>query len=138
MSFNVMGAKYVVLSSVKAIKDLLDKNSAVTSNRLHLTMGGELVGWKDSTVFLQYGDTYRKHRKFFHRQIGTKNSLEAYYPAEEQEARQLVRNVLKSPNNVVAHCCKYGTTAHYICDRANMSYFWKNGQFSNPEDFAWL
>ncbi|KAI9571622.1 cytochrome P450 [Boletus coccyginus] len=105
MSFNVMGAHYVVLNSVKAIKDLLDKNSAVTSNRLQLTMGGELVGWKDSTVFLQYGDTYRKHRKFFHQQIGTKSSLEAFYSAEEEEARRLVRNVLKDPDNVIAHCC---------------------------------
>ncbi|KAI9457271.1 cytochrome P450 [Boletus coccyginus] len=111
MSFNVMGTKYVVLSSVKAIKDILDKNSAVTSNRLHLTMGGELVGWKDSTVFLQYGDTYRKHRKFFHRQIGTKNSLEAFSPAEEEEARQLVRNVLKNPDNVIAHCCRMASSA---------------------------
>jgi len=112
MSFNVLGAKYVVLNSVKAIKDLLDKDSAVTSNRLHLTMGGELVGWKDSTVLLQYGDTYRKHRRFFHRQIGTKSSLEVFHPAQEEEARQLVRNVLKNPDNVIAHCCRYGLTAH--------------------------
>ncbi|KAI9457273.1 cytochrome P450 [Boletus coccyginus] len=104
MSFDVMGVQYVILNSVKAVRDLLEKRSAVTPNRQHLTMGGELVGWKDFTVFLQYSDTLRKHRKFFHRQIGTKNGLEVFYPAEEQEARQLVRNLLKSPDNVIAHC----------------------------------
>ncbi|KAI9571621.1 cytochrome P450 [Boletus coccyginus] len=104
VSFNVMGTQYVVLNSVKVIKDLLDKTNAVAANRPQLTMGGELVGWKDSTVFLQYGDTYRKHRKFFHRQIGTKSSLETFHPAEEQEARELVQ----PPD------CSQG-------DRANMS-----------------
>ena len=99
-----MGTRFVVLNSLKATNDLLEKKSAVTSNRPHFTMGCDLVGWSDSTGFLQYGDTYRKHRKFFQRQIGTKSSLEAFYSAEEEEAKQFARNVLKNPDNLIAHC----------------------------------
>ena len=66
-------------------------------------MACDLVGWGDITVLLQHGDTHRKHRRLFHQYIGTKSSLEAFYPAEEAEAKQLVRNVLKSPDNLLAH-----------------------------------
>ena len=99
-----MGMRYIVLNSLKTAKDLLEKQSAITSNRPHYTMGGDLVGWRDSTVFLQYSDTYRQHRTFFHRQIGTRSSSEAFYSVEEEEAKQFVRDVLKNPDNLVAHC----------------------------------
>ena len=104
ISFNVMGTRYVALNSFKANSDLLEKRSALTANRPHLTMGGDLVGWGDSTIFLQYGDTYRKHRKFFRRQTGTKSDLATFYPAGGEEAKQFVRNILKSPENLGAHC----------------------------------
>lgn len=97
----VMGTQYLVLNSFEAAKDLLGKKSAC--NRPPFTMASELIGWGNSTGFLQYGETYRKHRKFFHQQIGTKSSLEAFYPAEEAEAKQLVYDVLKNPDNLLAH-----------------------------------
>ena len=99
-----MGTQYVVLNSLKVTKDLLEKKSAITSNKPHFTMGGDLVGWGEGTGFLQHGDTHRKHRKLFHQYIGTKSSIEALSPAEEAEAKQFVRNVLKNPDNLVAHC----------------------------------
>ncbi|KAF8547387.1 cytochrome P450 [Imleria badia] len=97
-----MGTRYVVLNTLKATNDVLEK-SAVTSNRPHFTMGGDLVGWGNSMIFLQYGDTYRKHRKFFHQQIGTRSSLEVFYLAEEERATQFLRNVLKNPDDIVVH-----------------------------------
>ncbi|KAG8214153.1 cytochrome P450 [Butyriboletus roseoflavus] len=101
-----MGTQYVVLNSFKATKDLLEKESAITSNRPHFTMCCDLVGWGNSTGFLQYGDTYRKHRKFFHQQIGTKSSIEVFYPAQETEARQFLRNVLKNADDLIGHTHK--------------------------------
>ena len=77
-------------------------------------MACDLVGWGDITVLLQHGDTHRKHRKLFHQYIGTKSSLEAFYPAEEAEAKQLVRNVLKSPDNLLAHVRRCG--ADFVSD----------------------
>jgi hypothetical protein len=116
-----MGTRYVVLNSFKTTSDLLEKKSAITSNRPHFTMAGDLVGWGDTTGLLQYGDTCREHRKFFHQQIGTKSSLEALYPAEEEEAKQFVRNVLKNPDDLVAHSSRCG--ANYLPgDGTNMLY----------------
>ena len=98
-----MGTQYVVLNSLNATKDLLEKKSVITSNRPHFTVGSDLVGWGDATGFMQHGDTHRKHRKLFHRYIGTKSSLEAFHPAEEAEAKQFVRNVLKNPDDLLVH-----------------------------------
>ena len=103
-----MGTQYIVLNSLKANKDLLEKKSAITSNRPHFTMGGDLVGWDNSMGFLQYGDTYRKHRKFFRQQIVTKSSLKAFYPTEEAEAKQFLCNVLKNPDDLIAHSRRCG------------------------------
>ena len=103
MSMKVMGMQFVVLSSFKATKDLLEKKSAITSNRPHFTMAGDLVGWGDTTPFQQYGETYRKHRKFFRQQIGTKSGLETFYPVEEAGARQFLRNILKNADDLVVH-----------------------------------
>lgn len=66
-----------------------------------------LVGWDDTTGLLQYGDTCREHRKFFHQQIGTKSSLESLYLAEEEEAKQFVRDVLTNPDDLVSHSNRY-------------------------------
>lgn len=103
MSMKVMGTQMIVLNSFEATEHLLNRKSAVTSNRPDFTMASELIGWGNSTGFLQYGDTHRKHRKFFHQQIGTKSSLEAFYPAEEAEAKRLIRNVLESPDDLMKH-----------------------------------
>ena len=107
VTLKIMGTQYVVLNSFKATKDLLEKKSAITSNKPHFTMGNDLVGWGDVTALLQYGDTCRKHRKFVGRQIGTKSSLEVFYAAEEAEARRFLRNVLKNTDDLVAlsHRC---------------------------------
>lgn len=110
-----MGTQYIVLNSFKAAKDILEKQSALTSNRPSFTMASELVGWGNSTGFLQYGNTYRKHRKFFHQQIGTKSSLEAFYPAEEAEAKQFVRNVLRDPESLPGHARRYDLILYPTC-----------------------
>ena len=103
-----MGTRYVVLNSLKATKDLLEKKSAITLDRPHFTMAGDLVGWGDVTPLLQHGDTHRKHRKLFHQYIGTKNSLEAFYPAKEAEAKQFICNVLKNPDDLLGHVRRCG------------------------------
>ena len=104
ISLKVLGTQWVVLNSSKDAKNLLEKRSAITSDKVHLMVACDLVGWRNTTGFLQYGDTHRKHRKFFSRHIGTNNSLATFYPDEEAEARRFVLNVLKNPDDLIAHC----------------------------------
>ena len=107
ISFRVLGTRYIVLNSHKATVDLLEKKSAITSNRPYFTMRADLVGWADTMVFLECGDRHRKSRKHIHQQIGTKSSLQTFYPAEEEETKKFLRNVLKNPESLTAHCRRY-------------------------------
>jgi len=132
-----MGTQFVVLNCLKATKDLLGKKSAVTSNRMHFTLAFDLVGWGGATGFLQRGDAHRKHRKFFHQHIGTKGSLVTFYPVEEVEAKQFVRNVLKDPDDLIAHCQRCGIDCS-LSDRADVTYFWQIGRVIDLEVLAWL
>ena len=137
MCFRVLGTQYVVLNSLKAIKDILVKKSAITSNRPHLTLAFDLVGWGDATGFLQYGEAHRKHHKFFHRHIGAKSSLAMFYPAEEAEAKQFARDVLKNPDDLIAHCHRCGVDCP-LSDCANVTYVGQIDRVIDLEVLAWL
>lgn len=108
ISLRALSTQIIVLNSFKTTKDLLGKKSAVTCNRPHFTVACDLVGWGNATPFLQYGDVHRKHRKFFGRHIYTNNGLMAFYPAEELEARRFVANLLRNPDDLIAHCQRCG------------------------------
>jgi len=131
-----MGTQYVVLNSFKATKDLLEKQSGITSNRPHFTVAGDLIGWGSATGFLQYGDTHRKHRKLFGQHMRTKRSVVRFYPAEEAEAKQFVRDVLKDPDDLIAHCRRYVHRLLSSC--VNVTYFGQNDCVIDLEDIAWL
>lgn len=137
ISVQVLGKQWVVLNSLKASKDLLEKKSADTSNRPHFTVAGDLVGWGNVTPMLQYGDTHRKHRKFFGQHIGTNSSLVAYYSTQEAEARRFVLNVLEKPDDLMGHCRRYGADPH-LRDWPRRSYFWQICCVIAVEDLAWL
>ncbi|KAG2046757.1 cytochrome P450 [Suillus hirtellus] len=55
----VVGQHIVVLNSVKAAIDMLDKKSTLYSDRPIFSVGGELVGWKHSLTLLPDGDRFR-------------------------------------------------------------------------------
>jgi len=87
--------------------DILDKKSAIYSDRPVLQMAGELVGWKNTLVLLPYGDRFRRYRRLFHSLIGTQSMIKRFYPSEESEARKFLRRILAKPDDLAAHVRKY-------------------------------
>jgi hypothetical protein len=103
----VLGRHIIVLNSVKAAIELLDKKSAVYSDRPVLTMGGELVGWKYCLGFLSYGDRFRYYRKNIHRVIGSRAAMAVYEQIEEIETRRFLKRVFAKPEQLQAHIRQY-------------------------------
>jgi len=62
-----MGKHIVVLNSVKAAIEMLDKKSSKYSDRPILPMCGELVGCKYGLALLPYGDLFRETRMEVHK-----------------------------------------------------------------------
>jgi hypothetical protein len=106
-SVTVLGQPLIILNSAKIATDMLDKKSSIYSDRPTLQMGGELVGWKNAVVLLPYGDRFRRHRRFFHRLMGSHSTMKQFLPIEELETRRFLRRVLAKPENLSAHVRQY-------------------------------
>ena len=91
---------------------MLDKKSAIYSDRPVLQMAGELVGWKYTLVLLPYGDRFRRYRRLFHSLIGNQTMIKRFYPGEELEALKLLRRILAKPDDLAAHVRKYVQIVH--------------------------
>ncbi|KAF8639642.1 hypothetical protein AX17_000907 [Amanita inopinata Kibby_2008] len=105
-SVTVLGQPIVILNSRKAVCDMLDKKSAIYSDRPTLQMGGELVGWKNTLVLLPYGDRFRRYRRLFHSLVGSHATIKKFLHIEELETRRFLRRVLAKPEDLSTHIRK--------------------------------
>ncbi|KAJ7755646.1 cytochrome P450 [Mycena maculata] len=105
-SVTVLGQTLIIIGSAKVAVDLLDKRSAIYSDRPVCTMGGELVGWKNTLVLLPYGDRFRRFRRLFHNIIGSRTAIKQFLPIEELETRRFLRRVLAKPGDLPKHIRK--------------------------------
>ncbi|KAJ7799070.1 hypothetical protein B0H14DRAFT_2904290 [Mycena olivaceomarginata] len=56
--------------------DILDKKSVLCSDRPVVTMGGELIGWKNTLVFVPYGPRTRTMASFLKRLLSKPEELQ--------------------------------------------------------------
>ncbi|GJE86536.1 cytochrome P450 [Phanerochaete sordida] len=102
----LLGQPMVILNSAKDAVALLDKRGTIYSDRPVLTMGGELVGWKESVSLLPYGARFREYRKFMAKAIGSKAQVERYLPLVERETVRLLQRMLDHPKDVSSNLRK--------------------------------
>ncbi|KAG2032312.1 cytochrome P450 [Suillus americanus] len=99
----VLGRHIIVLNSVKSAMEMMDSKSTLYSDRPIFPMLGELVGWKDSLVFLSYGDRLRRQRKNLQRVIGSRAAVGVYNEIEEVETLRFLKRVLAKPDQLQEH-----------------------------------
>ena len=120
---NVLGQRYVILSSLEVISDLFEKRSSNYSDRKHVVMLNELYVSHSfhlkmnvlkitfryrmdlinkSMVRMPYGLWWRKHRKLFH-QYFHRNTVTEYQPIQRQEIQAFLRRLLITPDNFLRH-----------------------------------
>ncbi|KAI0351218.1 cytochrome P450 [Trametes cingulata] len=97
----------IVLNSFQAATDLLTKRSAKYSDRPRMVLLAELMGHESSLPPMPYGERFRKHRRWMHEAIGTKEKLESYRTIQLREAHNLVRNLLNTPGRFLEHLHLY-------------------------------
>lgn len=99
ISLNCAGTVIVVCNSYQKAVELLDKKSAIYSDRANAPMATDLVGWKNNLAFLPYGKRFREGRKLFHQEFGQPLALAKFHGQEEDESLNLLRRLLSEPNN---------------------------------------
>ncbi|KAI8948568.1 cytochrome P450 [Xylaria longipes] len=105
----------VVLSSDVAIKELLDKRSAVYSDRLEMYIGQTLCSGGYRFLMLRYGDNWRMFRKLGH-QLLNAHASKVYVPYQLLESKQLLYEMLHQPELFFESFRRYSNslTTHII------------------------
>ena len=104
---SVAGQPLVILGSAEVANEMLDKKSAIYSDRPVMEMAGELSGFNNWTGFLAYGPRWKETRKYMHHAIGTRESLTEFGPLFESETRKFLKAVLRDPQNAQRHIRSY-------------------------------
>jgi cytochrome P450 len=101
MYLNALGQQMVILSSSKAAFDLLEKKSAIYSDRPVVMMCGEIIGWNKSLALTQYGPRFREFRKYMNKLFGTRAAVERFAPLQEKESAKFLARVIADPGSLV-------------------------------------
>ncbi|KAG6841262.1 hypothetical protein C0991_000402 [Blastosporella zonata] len=104
---HVLGKPMIVLNSVKAAVDLLEKRSMNYSDRPDFPIF-ELMGWDPTVTFLHYGKQFSTQRKLLQGYLN-KNECVKYRAFQTREARMLVQNLLSNPENREGFLSRFAT-----------------------------
>ncbi|TFK34318.1 cytochrome P450 [Crucibulum laeve] len=94
----VPGRTIIILNTVEAAINLLDKRSANYSDRSKLPLY-DIMGWNANLGFLPYGKRFQKHRRLF-QEYFSRAKCNSYQSVQLKQARLLVKQLAKNPE-----CC---------------------------------
>ena len=97
MSIVLLGQPMVVINSYKHAYELLEKRSAIYSDRPHMIMAGDIVGWDQILVLLRYGNQFQEYRRLMARVLGSRKSVESFVPIIEEQTGKLLSRLLREP-----------------------------------------
>lgn len=80
-----------------------DKASHIYSGRPVLHMGGELMGYDQNLVLLQYGPRFRSYRKQFTRFFGPGKPIQTIQPIIEQKTRRFLKRLVANREDLNNH-----------------------------------
>ncbi|GAB1318300.1 Fumitremorgin C synthase [Madurella fahalii] len=95
----------IVLSSDVAIKDLLDKRSAIYSSRPDMYISSLASGGL-RMLLMEYGEIWRRIRKLFHNLLYLK-AAKSYVPYQDLESASMMIAILNEPHLVFDHIRRY-------------------------------
>ncbi|TPX18509.1 uncharacterized protein E0L32_011622 [Thyridium curvatum] len=105
----ILGTKVmIVLSSDKAVKDLLDKRSTIYSSRPEMYLG-QIISGGLRMLLMEYGETWRMIRKMVHNILNIK-AARSYVPYQDLENKQMLCDLLEKPDAFIDHIRRYANS----------------------------
>ncbi|TDL26036.1 cytochrome P450 [Rickenella mellea] len=102
LHLSIFGRSLVILNSWKTVNDLLDKRSAIYSDRPRLVMAGELLGYDQSIPLGHYNERHRESRKILHQMLGPRQVTQ-FHHIEERETTAFLSKLLDTPEKFRDH-----------------------------------
>ncbi|KAK0450588.1 cytochrome P450 [Desarmillaria tabescens] len=106
VSVSILGRRLVIINSIQVAISILDKKSSIYSDRPVVGMGGELVGWKNSIIFMPYGVRFRNGRRLAHQLFGKGVTMKQFLPMLELETRRSLKRIFIRPEGLSEHIRK--------------------------------
>ncbi|KAF8992809.1 cytochrome P450 [Hymenopellis radicata] len=106
VSASTLGTHIIVVSTYKKAVAMLENRdkSIMYSDRPHVTMAVDLMGWGASSHLQQYGPSFQTHRKVLHEELATQKGMKQFcVPVGEDRARNFASLVLRTPDKLVEH-----------------------------------
>ncbi|KAI1297494.1 putative cytochrome P450 oxidoreductase [Xylaria venustula] len=97
LHFRVLGRSIIVLNSIEAAHDLLDKRGANYADRPRFVLF-EVMGWGVTLTFLRWSRRFRLHRKILQTAF-TQSACKVYQPIQTEEACRAARAIIEDPNS---------------------------------------
>ncbi|KAJ7142221.1 cytochrome P450 [Mycena epipterygia] len=96
IQLDLAGKSVVILLSLKATEDLLEKRSSIYSDRPTSPML-DLLDWTWNLPLMPYGDTWRAHRRLFSQEFNV-TALQNFRPEELAATHGLLHRLVHTPD----------------------------------------
>ncbi|KAG8992293.1 hypothetical protein FRB95_005541 [Tulasnella sp. JGI-2019a] len=100
---NVAGDPVVIVNTQEAAMDLLEKRSAIYSDRPRFVMACELSGLDQSVALMDSGPGHTKQRKIMQQALHPRVVAKDYTPIQERFTHRLAKNLLDEPDKFTEH-----------------------------------
>ncbi|OCH95899.1 cytochrome P450 [Obba rivulosa] len=100
--FHGCGTKILLLNSIDAIRDLLEKRAATMSDRPFFTVSCEMFGGGQSMAFLPYSDEWRRQRRLARTVLGP-GSVKQFHGVQEDISAIVGKQLLEDPEQFFKH-----------------------------------
>ncbi|KAI0146818.1 cytochrome P450 [Xylariaceae sp. FL1272] len=103
----VLGTKVmVILSTDQAVKDLLDKRSAIYSSRPDMYLAQDIASGGLQIALMEYGERWRMLRGIAHKSLNLTASR-SYVPYQDLENKAMLVALLDKPSHFIDHIRRY-------------------------------
>ncbi|KAF7553263.1 hypothetical protein G7Z17_g3767 [Cylindrodendrum hubeiense] len=120
------GTDYIWLSSPKAVKDLMDKKSAIYSSRPNLPLAQHVASGQSRQLFMPYGSDWRNLRKHSHGLLN-QNASRKYQPVQNFESKVLLQDLLEQPDQFYTITRRYSASVIML-----VAYGYRIPSFEDP------
>ncbi|KAF5336745.1 hypothetical protein D9758_016281 [Tetrapyrgos nigripes] len=97
--FSHFGKHYLVINTLEAARDILDKQARVTSDRPHMRVDEIVSNLLDGLSQIPYSDKWRKTRKLFHQNLRAESMFQ-FHPIQTEQVRLFVKGVVLSESTL--------------------------------------
>ncbi|KZV94637.1 cytochrome P450, partial [Exidia glandulosa HHB12029] len=105
--FRILTKHFIILNTLEAAVELLDKRSAIYSNRPAFTMMGDLMGWQWNTALMN-GDRWRAHRRILHHYL---HEAKEYRHVHARAVVQMLQAFLHTPEDFYQHVRRWAAAS---------------------------